>query len=322
MELFSEIYSSYFDVIKHIISKAEIGMKQDDLIKIINTYAFKESSFYIMPKILSGQWQFIKKDKNGLYYNISDIKTPYFLTTLQLSYIKSIIKDKRIKLFLDENEIINAENFLKDIKPLFYEKDFNYYDRFSNGDDYDNKDYIKNFKTILSSLKNKQYLDIDYNNKGYTLKFMPVCIEYSSKNDKFRLACVTMMENADKSSVFLNISKINKVQLLNESFNDINPYDIFSKRARQEYIVFEIYNERNALERCTLHFSNYERHTEYNEEKNCWKCVMHYDKSDETEILIRILSFGPVVKVTEPDNFVKMIKKRLLRQRTLFNSLK
>ena len=43
---------------------------------------------------------------------------------------------------------------------------------------------------------------------------------------------------------------------------------------------------------------------------------MFYDKSDETEILIEILSFGTMIEVTGPDHFINIIKDRLLKQKS------
>ena len=40
-------------------------------------------------------------------------------------------------------------------------------------------------------------------------------------------------------------------------------------------------------------------------------------EGDETEILIRILSFGPVLKVIEPEDMVARIRERLAQQRDL-----
>jgi len=42
-----------------------------------------------------------------------------------------------------------------------------------------------------------------------------------------------------------------------------------------------------------------------------------YQKEDETELLIRILGFGPVVRVTAPDHFVSLVRERLLRQKKI-----
>ena len=44
-----------------------------------------------------------------------------------------------------------------------------------------------------------------------------------------------------------------------------------------------------------------------------------YKQSDETEILIRILSFGPVLRVLEPEAFLALIRERLRKQLRIEN---
>ncbi len=47
-----------------------------------------------------------------------------------------------------------------------------------------------------------------------------------------------------------------------------------------------------------------------------YKVSVTYDKDDETELLIRILSFGPMIRVTGPHDFVNLIKERLRKQKS------
>ncbi len=42
--------------------------------------------------------------------------------------------------------------------------------------------------------------------------------------------------------------------------------------------------------------------------------TLHYRREDETELLIKIISFGPLVKVAEPDSFAVLIRERIERQ--------
>ena len=44
--------------------------------------------------------------------------------------------------------------------------------------------------------------------------------------------------------------------------------------------------------------------------------VEDVDRFDETEIVIRVLSFGPYVKVLEPESFANLIKERLISQKS------
>ena len=49
---------------------------------------------------------------------------------------------------------------------------------------------------------------------------------------------------------------------------------------------------------------------------NKYRITIYYDKGDETEVVIRVLSFGPMVKVTAPQHFAGLIKERLLEQKS------
>ena len=46
-----------------------------------------------------------------------------------------------------------------------------------------------------------------------------------------------------------------------------------------------------------------------------YRVTVYYDSCDETEMIIRVLSFGPFLKVTAPARFVGLIKQRLQRQK-------
>ena len=66
-----------------------------------------------------------------------------------------------------------------------------------------------------------------------------------------------------------------------------------------------------------LHFSHYEKETEYLKDKNLYRVSVLYDEADEKDAVIRVLSFGPYVKVVEPEYFVGLIRDRLQKQEKL-----
>lgn len=68
-----------------------------------------------------------------------------------------------------------------------------------------------------------------------------------------------------------------------------------SYKAKKKKLVIELIDERNALERAMLHFSHLEKKTE-KVSNDRYKITLYYDKDDETELLIRVLAFGPVRK--------------------------
>ena len=75
----------------------------------------------------------------------------------------------------------------------------------------------------------------------------------------------------------------------------------------------ELTDDRNALERVMLHFSDLEKETEKTGDKK-YRVTIWYKADDETEMVIRLLSFGSVLKVLEPEGMVKLIRERLKRQ--------
>ena len=85
-------------------------------------------------------------------------------------------------------------------------------------------------------------------------------------------------------------------------------------------MVTEITDERNARERAMLQFSYLAKKTERIGEKT-YRMTLYYRQEDETELVIKLLSFGPVLKVVEPETFVSLIRERIDRQYSLQNSM-
>ena len=76
----------------------------------------------------------------------------------------------------------------------------------------------------------------------------------------------------------INIARIIECRLA-----DNIEYSDNYKRKRSS-LTLELYDERNALERCMLHFANFEKTTEEIGEKT-YKVKLTYNKDDETEVV-------------------------------------
>ena len=85
---------------------------------------------------------------------------------------------------------------------------------------------------------------------------------------------------------------------------------------KKREVELELTDERKALERVLMHFAHFEKQAERLDDQR-YRVRITYQEEDETEMLIRILSFGPVVRVTAPDHFVGLMRERLRRQRGL-----
>lgn len=84
-------------------------------------------------------------------------------------------------------------------------------------------------------------------------------------------------------------------------------------QAHTEELTLLLHDERNGLERVLLHFSHFEKETRKLGER-LYQIKLRYNEEDETELLIRVLSFGPVLEVTAPAGFVRLLKSRIRNQ--------
>ena len=305
--LFSEIYSAYYNTVASIISCSQQGKLDSDLLfKIVKESAFPESFMTIGSALETGKWPLIKKDYST---NIQNIPTMP-LSVLQKRWLKALCNDKRIRLFVSDEVLERLKNQLQDVDALFKENDYYLYDKYSDGDPYDDPDYIKNFRTVLEAIHQKKIISVEYTGRfGQQKRFIcaPYKIEYSEKDDKFRI--ISKVKNRHS---ILNIARINSCELTdNSKVDDISEEDLPDNRRTS--VTLEIYNERKAMERVMLAFAHFEK-SAVQVSDEVYRLTLNYDSFDEIELVVRVLSFGPMVKVLEPESFRNLIQERISKQ--------
>lgn len=319
MELFSEIYNCYYQIMKSILQNHS-ALTSGQLQQQICENGYEESVFHLIPKLSAGEWNLLSKDGDVYYSRISeDFSVP--LTTLQKAYLKTLLQDERIQLFFSQEQLAQLSELLKDSEILWQQDDFHYYDRFSNKDDYSDPSYQKHFRTLLQAISGKQYVDICYESKtGHRVHhhYLPCRLEYSIKNDKFRLLGISRQHQHDHRTDTLNLERMCEVTLLPEQVDELP--DI-NERIRASYykepVRLLIHIDRNALERAMLQFANYEKNTT-RIDAHTYECLIYYNQAMETELLIEVLSFGPMIEVLGNERFLAQLKRRLHKQKRLF----
>ena len=305
--LFSEIYSAYYNTVASIISCSQQGKLDSDLLfKIVKESAFPESFMTIGSALETGKWPLIKKDYTT---NIESLPTMP-LSILQKRWLKALCNDKRIRLFVSDEVLERLKNQLQDVEPLFTENDYYLYDKYSDGDPYDDSEYIKNFRTVLEAIHQKKTISVEYTGRfGQQKRFIcaPCKIEYSEKDDKFRI--ISKIKNRHS---ILNIARINSCELTeNSNVDDLSEEDLPDNRRTS--VTLEIYDERKAMERVMLAFAHFEK-SAVQISDDVYQLTLNYDSFDETELVVRVLSFGPMVKVIEPPSFRNLIQERISKQ--------
>lgn len=299
--LFSELYSAYYNAVAEIIRTAiDHPLQKDEVRRIVTSRAFGESMMTIEPALSDGRWQLLRADGTTIIKKRPEMP----LTEIQKRWIKSISMDPRVRLFTDEMPDY------PDVKPLFTPEDYSVFDKYLDGDDFEDENYRTRFRLIMDAVRNSYPLQIEVaDRKGRTKKktIRPKYLEYSEKDDKFRV-----ISSDEHAGGVYNLGRIISCERYKGDFNE--------RKKRQSgpeicKVVFELEDRRNALERVLFHFAHFEKEAE-KIGKDKYRVSLNYEKDDETEILIRILSFGPMIKVLEPDGFVELIKERLHKQKS------
>lgn len=318
MSIYNEIYGLYYFMLDVILKKASDGpISITEINHIVLDYGFSESSIYFTPDVVSKEgYNLLKKCDRG-YISALKASPKEFLTNMQRCFIKSMLQDKKIHLFFDDEMLNELNCVLKDKEPLFNVDNAVLTETAMDSDDYSDEKYINNFKTILNAIRNRNALRIVFDtSKGLrrTTKIMPYKLEYGLRDDKFRLCGVSLFYEKSKNYVKINLGRIISITTLRESF-DIDFEAFIAQKRKTEPIEIEVSNIRNGIERVFIGLSNYERISSYDEETGKSTIKIYYGEDDEQELLILLLSFGPVIKVLGPsefrDKFIDGIKRQI-----------
>ena len=323
--LFDKVYGCYYRAVRGILKEAaQKPLSAGRMDEIVRACGFQESALTILPKIKEGIWAFGEMDVQGNFCSAVSHIPLLPLTYLQKSWLKALLSDARISLFVEEEERKRLERELQGVEPLYSEEDFYYFDRYLDGDDYASPEYRKNFRTALSALRGGKPLFVAYAGKRrdiagcVTHEELPVRMQYSSKDDKFRLCCLEWYGGSFSREVLFNMARIRACHISRRETKTALNRPHFPQGLRcEEPVTIAISGERNSLERCMLHFANYEKHTEFDEKRGEYICSIYYDRADETELLVELLSFGPVIRILGPEPFLAQARERVKRQHEL-----
>ena len=293
--LFHEVYGSYYKAVSAILDEAVRGtLTKKRLNELVQTHAFGESLLNIPEGLTGERWRLLHRDLTPELNE--EPERP--LTLLEKRWLCSLLLDPRIRLF-----DVDMKG-LETVKPLFTPEMFVFFDRYSDGDDYQDPVYIAHFKTILTALRKKKdlYISFETRRSRPSIVVTPHHLEYSEKDDCFRLIASGL-----RRSWVIRLSRVLDCSIVENSLS------LPLRQIKSETLVFELKDERNALERVLLHFSHLEKETKRLDETR-YLVTLKYDMADETEMVIRILSFGPVIRVIEPAHFIKRLRERIDHQ--------
>lgn len=322
MKFFSEIYGAYFRCACRALSEREVTEKR--LREIVAESAFRDSGLFIPEKLIPDKngdspWGLLKRGENGRLCSVLSKAPPQIITLLQKSWLRAKLADPRSRLFLSDEDISALSERLAEAEPLYNKKYFREFDRFTDGDDYDDPHYREIFKAVLRAAREREILTIEYTSRRgsrITKNALPLRIEYSRKNDKFRIYCISLSQNEE---FLLNMGRIERAVPTGKHIaHETDMEEYFGRRRSKEPVTVEVSSERNAVERFMMEFASYEKRSELDLDTGKYRASIYYDIQDETELLIMLLGFGPVLKITGPGEFLEKVRERVEKQYEFF----
>ena len=299
--IFREWYGAYYSTVAALLRTAvDHPVTDREMRDIIAANAFAESGPAIESALREERWPLLRADGTTPLRYAPDMP----MTTLEKRWLKAISLDSRVRLF-----DLPLEG-LEEVEPLFRPEDIRVFDRYADGDPFEDEGYIRSFRLILNAIREETPLRIRMvNNRGVKISVtvQPENLEYSEKDDKFRL-----LTKGGRYGKTINLGRILSCKPCEGEAQDHRQK---ARKPAVRTLVLEVFDGRNALERVMLHFAHFEKEAQRLDDRR-YRLRIRYRRDDETELVIRVLSFGPFVRVVEPESFVTLIKDRLRRQKS------
>jgi len=322
-ELFLEGKNRNYSLILELINTLYFGDTKSVSPKEINDMVEKygiPSEFNLSQSLMNQNEPYnlylLGKGPKGDYHLFINSCIPVQPYGIEKQWLKHIIKNPKIKLFLEDETIAKIENLLADTDDII-SGDTMVINRLCRQLDIIDEGLRHNFRLIAKAIAEDKGIEYSYITKNKTLlknrRSIPFKLEYSMKEDQFYLISYSLDDNRPIKSLITGFRDIKLVELKDEqkiSREDIEK-SIEKKKASQP-IVIKINNINNALERALFQFSCFEREVNYDtEDENIYYLSIFYYEFEKEEVLSRIFSLGRHAVIISPEEIKSEMIERL-----------
>ncbi len=241
------------------------------------------------------------------------------LSALELRWLKTILKDKRINTFLSDREITALDKVMTEyapgVKALPMDKVV-YYDRF-HFPEKDKKREALILDTLLKAIDLQKTVYVRYHsmhNKLMVGEYKPIVIEFSKRNNRFQ--CILQECKGGRISN-MNVFGIRGIHITD------TPYDyaaaesalIGLRERRMTSVRIEFYNVLNIADRILTEFSPWKKLCTLDRQTGLYRLTIFYQKEDEIDLVIRLMSYGAYLRFTDKQHPIcREIQCRIDRQ--------
>ena len=284
--------------------------------KIVEVKQSNDSFFKEKKQVVSYVPKYICKSGIDFYRDVVPI------STMELRWLKTIIQDKRIRLFMSNSEIAVINDLLNRYAqvttPLPMEKVI-FFDRFHFSDK-NSKHMASVISTIIEGIHKHKTVHIKYHtmkNRVKTGEFKPIVLEFSKRNNRFQ----GFFQECSSNRIFtMNVSRIEKVDETETQFDYASAEQALTafRKENATSVTVEFYDVRNIADRILTEFSPWKKHCTYDPETNLYTLTIFYQTQDEIDLVVRLLGYGGDLRFVDKKHPIcKEIQSRMNRQMEL-----
>lgn len=314
--LFHEAFGRYYVIAARLLERAdrEGPLTLEAIRRLVARWGFAETPALMLPPLTEGEWPLFRQGADRAFVpRLRSVRRP--LSTLERRWLAALLEDERMGLFLEPEALRRAKARLGGAAPLFRASDLCAFDRSRDRDPFRDEGYRGVFRTVLTALREGRLLWARFTSgHGREVRgnFLPQRLQYSLKDDRFRLLARRADPGRPAWAETINLARIRCAVLGERCAAEVAALP----PARTEPVVLLLTEERQAMERALLHFASFPCRPQAGPDGERLLHIL-YDAQDEKELLIRVLAFGPLVRVLGPERFVEMVRRRVREQARL-----
>ena len=307
---FEELTAFLLDIISLI--EPDIDQIESAKAKVINNSGLQKKDdavdYNLLQKQLSffanwlcsGDEQIIYGPVNCTLYDLVPV------SAIEIDWILYCLKQPQAQLFLTRDEIAEIKKTYQFKTGTFGDRILETYNQNKKDDLYSTDKVQETFRILLAAIYQQKKLHIQYLNwmtgEIYDTQYSPVSIEYSKRDDAFRLWAIT-----NSGELYpLNLERIVDAKITNIDYDstlvEAQAEKEYENREKKVQVIFP--DKKNVPDRILTEFSPWKKKCKYDAEKKLYTMDLFYDKMDAFEIAIRLHAYGRNVYVVKDDGDV------------------
>ena len=303
MKLFHEVKNSIFLKLLAITNKIEQGHSYNyhQLLKELKSaFPTMEADYSLEESLIESMFDTSDKENIKLFTNKP---VPFLPSVIEVSWLKDFLTSPINKALLS-TEVYEKLNHALANTPTYLPN--NLWERETNiGDDEQNTVLLQNLnllQTALITQKKISYTNTTVSGKVYTAITSPHRLEYSLKENKYRLI---IWHETEQRAIKINIANLSNLEILTTPIPP-GEHELLQKfyedqLASAPSLLLKLTLKNNAFERAFSLFANYDK-TAYCE-NNDYILKISYHRFEEQELINAILSLGSAITVIAPPEF-------------------